>query len=47
MTRVNEDGLDPLGWRSTNENGEWWRTGHTSRHFSAFERGNPMEYHGS
>ncbi len=27
MTRVDENGLDPLGWRSTNENGEWWRTG--------------------
>ena len=27
MTRVDEKGLDPLGWRSTNENGEWWRTG--------------------
>jgi CubicO group peptidase (beta-lactamase class C family) len=27
MTKVNPDGLDPLGWRSTNENGEWWRTG--------------------
>lgn len=27
MTRVDEHGLDPLGWRSTNENGEWWRTG--------------------
>ncbi len=27
MTRVDQGGLDPLGWRSTNENGEWWRTG--------------------
>jgi len=27
MTHVDEKGLDPLGWRSTNENGEWWRTG--------------------
>jgi CubicO group peptidase (beta-lactamase class C family) len=27
MTRVDDNGLDPLGWRSTNENGEWWRTG--------------------
>jgi CubicO group peptidase (beta-lactamase class C family) len=27
MTRVDQSGLDPLGWRSTNENGEWWRTG--------------------
>jgi len=27
MTRVDEKGLDPLGWRSTNEHGEWWRTG--------------------
>jgi len=27
MTRVDAKGLDPLGWRSTNENGEWWRTG--------------------
>jgi len=27
MTLVDEKGLDPLGWRSTNENGEWWRTG--------------------
>lgn len=27
MTQVDENGLDPLGWRSTNENGEWWRTG--------------------
>lgn len=27
MTRVDQKGLDPLGWRSTNENGEWWRTG--------------------
>ncbi|MEI6274659.1 MAG: serine hydrolase domain-containing protein [Prolixibacteraceae bacterium] len=27
MTHVDEHGLDPLGWRSTNENGEWWRTG--------------------
>jgi CubicO group peptidase (beta-lactamase class C family) len=27
MTHVDENGLDPLGWRSTNENGEWWRTG--------------------
>lgn len=27
MTQVDQGGLDPLGWRSTNENGEWWRTG--------------------
>lgn len=27
MTRVDPSGLDPLGWRTTNENGEWWRTG--------------------
>lgn len=27
MTQVDEKGLDPLGWRSTNEHGEWWRTG--------------------
>ena len=27
MTNVDPQGLDPLGWRSTNENGEWWRTG--------------------
>lgn len=27
MTKVDTNGLDPLGWRSTNENGEWWRTG--------------------
>jgi CubicO group peptidase (beta-lactamase class C family) len=27
MTKVDMNGLDPLGWRSTNENGEWWRTG--------------------
>ena len=27
MTRVDSEGLDPLGWRGTNENGEWWRTG--------------------
>jgi CubicO group peptidase (beta-lactamase class C family) len=27
MTAVHPDGLDPLGWRTTNENGEWWRTG--------------------
>lgn len=27
MTAVNPLGLDPLGWRGTNENGEWWRTG--------------------
>ncbi len=27
MTRVNSNGLDPLGWRGTNDNGEWWRTG--------------------
>jgi len=27
MTHVDEKGLDPLGWRSTNESGEWWRTG--------------------
>ncbi|MEI6679638.1 MAG: serine hydrolase domain-containing protein [Mariniphaga sp.] len=27
MTRVDPKGLDPLGWRRTNEVGEWWRTG--------------------
>jgi CubicO group peptidase (beta-lactamase class C family) len=27
MTHVDENGLDPLGWRSTNKHGEWWRTG--------------------
>ncbi len=27
MTYVDANGLDPLGWRSTNESGEWWRTG--------------------
>ncbi len=27
MTRVDPLGLDPLGWRGTNEKGEWWRTG--------------------
>lgn len=27
MTRVDPNGLDPLGWRGTNKNGEWWRTG--------------------
>ena len=27
MTRVDPEGLDPLGWRKTNESGEWWRTG--------------------
>ncbi len=27
MTQVDPTGLDPLGWRTTNENGEWWRTG--------------------
>jgi CubicO group peptidase (beta-lactamase class C family) len=27
MTRVDPNGLDPLGWRATNENGVWWRTG--------------------
>ena len=27
MTRVDPKKLDPLGWRSTNERGEWWRTG--------------------
>ncbi len=27
MTQVDAKGLDPLGWRTTNENGEWWRTG--------------------
>jgi len=27
MTHVDANGLDPLGWRATNENGEWWRTG--------------------
>lgn len=27
MTRVDHDGMDPIGWRGTNESGEWWRTG--------------------
>jgi len=27
MTNVDTNGLDPLGWRATNERGEWWRTG--------------------
>ncbi len=27
MTDVDPKGLDPLGWRGTNSNGEWWRTG--------------------
>ncbi len=27
MTAVDPNGLDPLGWRGTNSNGEWWRTG--------------------
>jgi len=27
MTHVDPKGLDPLGWRATNETGEWWRTG--------------------
>ena len=27
MTHVDSNGLDPLGWRTTNERGEWWRTG--------------------
>jgi CubicO group peptidase (beta-lactamase class C family) len=27
MTHVDLKGLDPLGWRATNESGEWWRTG--------------------
>ena len=27
MTRVDPRKLDPLGWRSTNDRGEWWRTG--------------------
>jgi len=27
MTDVDPKGLDPLGWRATNEKGEWWRTG--------------------
>ena len=27
MTKVDPMGLDPLGWRGTNEKGEWWRTG--------------------
>lgn len=27
MTQVDPYGLDPLGWRATNEKGEWWRTG--------------------
>jgi len=27
MTHVDPSGLDPLGWRGTNNKGEWWRTG--------------------
>ena len=27
MTQVDSKGLDPLGWRSTNLRGDWWRTG--------------------
>jgi len=27
MTHVDPFGLDPLGWRGTNDKGEWWRTG--------------------
>lgn len=27
MTHVDPNGLDPIGWRTTNESGEWWRTG--------------------
>ncbi len=27
MTRVDSQGLDPLGWRGTNDTCEWWRTG--------------------
>jgi len=27
MTCVRTPKLDPLGWRATNERGEWWRTG--------------------
>ena len=27
MTHVDPFGLDPLGWRGTNNKGEWWRTG--------------------
>ncbi len=27
MTHVDPSGLDPLGWRGTKEDGEWWRTG--------------------
>jgi CubicO group peptidase (beta-lactamase class C family) len=27
MIQVDPNGLDPLGWRGTNEMGEWWRTG--------------------
>lgn len=27
MTQVDPFGLDPLGWRATNDRGEWWRTG--------------------
>ncbi len=27
MTRIDSLRLDPLGWRGTNEKGEWWRTG--------------------
>lgn len=27
MTHVDPSGLDPLGWRGTNDKGEWWRTG--------------------
>jgi CubicO group peptidase (beta-lactamase class C family) len=27
MTQVDPHKLDPLGWRATNQRGEWWRTG--------------------
>ncbi len=27
MTQVDPKGLNPLGWRGTKANGEWWRTG--------------------
>ncbi len=27
MTNVDISGLDPLGWRATDKNGDWWRTG--------------------
>ncbi len=27
MTKVDPKGLNPLGWRGTKANGEWWRTG--------------------